>query len=159
MGYKVPFLLAQADGEADSQSHDECEKYQENQTYPSPTTSSSDMFVVPHVGQLLTLGPRGIPDGVFWWRGLEAPSWGIAEVPSSVEGSVMGSSRHGRSGGGIFFDNRESDIGGVDGAGSAAFGAVVGMTREGGFGKVVGGYKRGFDVVVRGDGRGRHCRY
>lgn len=65
-----------------------------------------------------------------------------------MERPMVGSRRHSGGGGCIFFDDGETNVGGMDRAGSTAFGAVGGMAREGWFDEVLGGDEIGRHFVT-----------
>jgi len=82
-------VLLQANAQANCQCQDNYQHKQENEAYPPPSSSLGDIFVVPHIRQLLPFRARDIPEAVLGRRLLEAMPGRIAKSPASTGYSIF----------------------------------------------------------------------
>lgn len=61
----LPMLLPKTIRQSNRQSHNQGSNQGSDEAYPFPTATTSNVLVVPHIGQLFSLGTRCVPYAVF----------------------------------------------------------------------------------------------
>ena len=104
-------LFCQPDSKPYDDGDDDGQGEHENQAYPSPATSLSNVLVIPHIIETFPVRTYDIAQGVFWRPVIKAVTRRIPKRPPATESpaTVMVSFlRLWRRGYTIFFNDRES---------------------------------------------------